>query len=91
METGYFTCEYPGVYEFQFHCTITQVAGVVDLMRNGDRLAHSYTTRQNGYVTASGHVYVKLAAADRVYLVTEANHNGLTESSSFSGRLLFEE
>lgn len=91
VETGYFTCEYPGVYEFQFHCTISQIDGVVDLMRNGDRLLHSYTTRQQGSSIASGQVYTKLNRGDRVYLVTEASHNGLMEYSTFSGRLLFEE
>lgn len=91
VDTGYFTCEYPGVYEFQFHCTIGQVDGVVDLMRNGDRLLHSYTTRQQGTTIASGQVYTKLARGDRVYLVTETTRNGLMEHSTFSGKLLFEE
>ncbi|XP_075882045.1 eosinophil peroxidase-like isoform X2 [Nelusetta ayraudi] len=91
VETGYFTCQYPGVYEFDFHCTISQAAGVVDLMQNGERLIHSYTTWQNGFTSASGHIYTKLSKGDRVYLVTEANRNGLMDSSFFSGRLLFEE
>lgn len=91
IETGYFTCPYAGVYEFDFQCTISQTSGVVDLMRNGDRLVHSYTTWQNGYISASGHIYTKLSKGDRVYLVTEAKHNGLMESSYFSGRLLYEE
>lgn len=91
IETGYFICQYPGVYEFDFQCTISQTSGVVDLMKNGDRLVHSYTTWQNGYISASGHIYAKLDKGDRVYLVTEANRNGLMEDSIFSGRLIYED
>lgn len=91
VRTGYFTCEQPGVYEFSFHCTINQIAASVDLMRNGDRVLHSFTTRQNGYITASGNVYIKLEKGDRVYLLTQQSQNGLTSDSVFSGHLLFTE
>ncbi|XP_078105768.1 uncharacterized protein LOC144517558, partial [Sander vitreus] len=65
IRTGYFTCEYPGVYEFQFHGIIFNSAGSVDLMRNGERILHSFTTQQSGYITASGSTYIKLEKGDR--------------------------
>ncbi|XP_070712179.1 eosinophil peroxidase-like [Pempheris klunzingeri] len=91
IKTGYFTCEHPGVYEFQFHCTINQAAASVDLMRNGKLIVHSYTTKQGGYITASGNTYVKLERGDYVYLLANHNGNGLTSDSFFSGHLMFTE
>ena len=89
IDTGYFTCDVAGVYEFQFHCTINQIAASVDLMRNGELILHSYTTHQNGYVSASGNAFIKLQRGDRVYLVAKHGSNGLTSDSTFSGHLLF--
>uniref|UniRef100_A0A8C9Y096 C1q domain-containing protein n=1 Tax=Sander lucioperca TaxID=283035 RepID=A0A8C9Y096_SANLU len=91
IRTGYFTCEYPGVYEFQFHGIIFNNAGSVDLMRNGERILHSFTTQQSGYITASGSTYIKLEKGDSVYLVANHGGNGLTRDSFFSGHLLFTE
>ncbi|TKS78672.1 Eosinophil peroxidase [Collichthys lucidus] len=91
INTGYFTCQDPGVYEFQFHCIINQFDGSVDLMRNGQLILHSYTTRQNGFITATGSVYIKLERGDRVWLLTRHGKNGLTSDSFFSGHLLFTE
>ncbi|CAG5923318.1 unnamed protein product [Menidia menidia] len=90
-KTGIFTCEHPGVYEFEFHCTIYQNAASVDLLRNGELIVHSYTTRQNGYITASGSTFVKLARGDRVWLLAHHGGNSLTSDSFFSGHLLFTE
>ncbi|XP_058493226.1 eosinophil peroxidase-like [Solea solea] len=91
IETGIFTCQEPGVYEFQFHCMIYQNAGNVDLMHNGKLVLHSFTTRQSGYITASGNVYIKLKQGDEVYLLANYGGNGLTSDSFFSGHLLFTE
>lgn len=91
INTGYFTCQHPGVYEFQFYCTINQFDSSVDLMRNGQLILHSYTTRQNGFITATGSVYIKLEGGDRVWLLTRHGKNGLTSDSFFSGHLLFTE
>ncbi|XP_044228044.1 eosinophil peroxidase-like isoform X1 [Thunnus albacares] len=91
IKTGIFTCVHPGIYEFQFHCTIFQNAASVDLMRNGDRVLHSFTTRQKGYITASGSTYIKLEKGDKVWLVANHGGNGLTKDSFFSGHLLFTE
>ncbi|XP_051278095.1 eosinophil peroxidase-like isoform X1 [Dicentrarchus labrax] len=90
-KTGYFTCQSPGVYEFQFFCTINQISASVDLMRNGELILHSFTTKQNGYITASGSAYVKLEKGDRVWLLAKQGNNGLTSDSIFSGHLLFTE
>ncbi|XP_037536327.1 eosinophil peroxidase [Nematolebias whitei] len=90
-ETGYFTCEHPGVYEFEFHCTIHQEAASIDLLHNGKLILHSFTTKQSGYVTASGSTFVKLEKRDRVWLVAKDGANGLTSDSFFSGHLLFTE
>ncbi|KAE8292174.1 Myeloperoxidase [Larimichthys crocea] len=91
INTGYFTCQHPGVYEFQFYCTINQFDSSVDLMRDGQLILHSYTTRQNGFITATGSVYIKLEGGDRVWLLTRHGKNGLTSDSFFSGHLLFTE
>ncbi|KAM4746405.1 eosinophil peroxidase-like [Anableps anableps] len=90
-KTGFFTCEHPGVYEFEFHCTIYESAGSVDLLRNGELILHSFTTRQSGYITASGSTFIKLEKGDRVWLVANHGGNGLTSNSFFSGHLLFTE
>uniref|UniRef100_A0A3B4YEW5 Eosinophil peroxidase n=1 Tax=Seriola lalandi dorsalis TaxID=1841481 RepID=A0A3B4YEW5_SERLL len=90
-KTGIFTCEHPGVYEFQFHCTINKNDASVDLLRNGELIVHSFTTRQNGYITASGNTYVKLQKGDKVWLMANHGSNGLTKDSFFSGHLLFTE
>ncbi|XP_035999617.1 eosinophil peroxidase-like [Fundulus heteroclitus] len=90
-KTGFFTCEHPGVYEFEFHCTIYENAGSVDLLRNGELILHSFTTRQSGYITASGSTFIKLEKGDRVWLVANRGGNGLTSDSFFSGHLLFTE
>ncbi|XP_022613324.1 eosinophil peroxidase-like [Seriola dumerili] len=89
--TGIFTCEHPGVYEFQFHCTINKNDASVDLLRNGELIVHSFTTRQDGYITASGNTYVKLQKGDKVWLMANHGSNGLTKDSFFSGHLLFTE
>uniref|UniRef100_A0A3B4YEY2 C1q domain-containing protein n=1 Tax=Seriola lalandi dorsalis TaxID=1841481 RepID=A0A3B4YEY2_SERLL len=89
--TGIFTCEHPGVYEFQFHCMINKNDASVDLLRNGELIVHSFTTRQNGYITASGNTYVKLQKGDKVWLMANHGSNGLTKDSFFSGHLLFTE
>ncbi|XP_062235980.1 eosinophil peroxidase-like [Platichthys flesus] len=91
VSTGYFTCEQPGVYEFQFHCTIFSRAASLDLMRNGELIVHSFTTRQNNHITASGNAYLKLVKGDKVYLLANHDGNGLTSDSFFSGHLLFTE
>lgn len=92
IRTGYFTCEYPGVYEFQFHATVYNREATLDLMRNGKRILHSFTTRQSGYISASGSMIIKLEKRDQVYLVSDyAVSGGLTADSSFSGHFLFTE
>ncbi|XP_061672534.1 eosinophil peroxidase-like [Syngnathoides biaculeatus] len=90
-ETGVFTCTYPGVYEFQFYCTIYERSASVDLMRNGEMVLHSFTTRQEGYISASGSTYIKLARGDRIWLVANYGGNGMTKDSYFSGHMLFTE
>ncbi|XP_040897759.1 eosinophil peroxidase-like [Toxotes jaculatrix] len=91
IKTGLFTCEHPGVYEFQFHCVISQSDASVDLVRNGELVLHSFTTRQNGFISASGNTYIKLQRGDKVWLVANHGGNGLTSDSFFSGHLLFTE
>ncbi|KAI9527666.1 hypothetical protein NQZ68_027756 [Dissostichus eleginoides] len=90
-KTGYFTCEYPGVYEFQFHATVYNREATLDLMRNGKRVLHSFTTRQSGYISASGSMIIRLEKWDKVYLVSDYGDSGLTADSSFSGHFLFTE
>ncbi|XP_077570747.1 eosinophil peroxidase-like [Stigmatopora nigra] len=89
--TGIFVCVYPGVYEFNFNVAIFENSASVDLMRNGELILHSFTTKQNGYITASGITFVKLKEGDRVWLVANHGGNGLTKDSTFSGHLLFTE
>lgn len=91
IRTGYFTCEHPGVYEFEFHCTINMFAASLDLMHNGNLILHSFTTQQRNFITASGSVYVKLQKGDRVWLLARHGSNGLNKDSYFSGHLLFTE
>ncbi|XP_051925102.1 eosinophil peroxidase-like isoform X3 [Hippocampus zosterae] len=91
INTGIFTCMYPGVYEFQFSCTIFEHAASVDLMRNGEIILHSFTTKQEGYISASGSTYIKLKRGDKVWLIANFGGNGLTRDSYFNGHLLFTE
>ncbi|XP_070821340.1 eosinophil peroxidase-like isoform X2 [Chaetodon trifascialis] len=91
IRTGYFICEHPGVYVFQFYCTVTQVDASVDLVHNGEVIVHSFTTEQNGFVTVSGSAYIKLVKGDKVWLMVNNGKNGLTKDSVFSGHLLFTE
>ncbi|KAM6943998.1 eosinophil peroxidase-like [Lycodopsis pacificus] len=90
-KTGLFTSPHPGVYEFQFHCTIFQKDGSIDLMRNENLIVHSFTTWNTGYLTASGNAYIKLNKGDNVYLVANHDGNGLTRDCFFSGHFLFSE
>uniref|UniRef100_A0A665W1N7 Eosinophil peroxidase-like n=1 Tax=Echeneis naucrates TaxID=173247 RepID=A0A665W1N7_ECHNA len=91
ITTGIFTCQYSGVYEFQFHCTINKKDASVDLLRNGKLVLHSFTTRQDGFITASGNTYIRLQKGDKVWLMANHGSNGLTKDSFFSGHLLFTE
>ncbi|CAG08466.1 unnamed protein product, partial [Tetraodon nigroviridis] len=90
-QTGYFTCKIPGVYEFSFYASVKSNDASLDLFHNDKRILHSFTTKQNGVIEASGNLYVKLERGDRVYLVAEQDGNGLTKESIFSGHLLFTE
>ena len=89
VKKGFFTCEQPGVYEFQFHCTIHGKSGSIDLKRNNELILHSYTTKQSGYLTASGSTLLSLEKGDKVYLVANGGGNGLNKDSYFSGHMLF--
>ncbi|XP_071339083.1 eosinophil peroxidase-like [Trachinotus anak] len=91
IKTGIFTCQHTGVYEFQFHCTINKNDASVDLLRNGELIVHSFTTKQNGSITASGHTYIKIHKGDKLWLMANHSSNGLTSDSFFSGHLLFTE
>lgn len=91
INTGTFTCNVPGVYEFEFHCTINQNNANVDLQLNGRSIVHSFTTKQNGFILASGNVYVKLVKGDSVILVANEGGPAMTRDSIFSGHLLFTE
>lgn len=88
-QTGVFTCNLTGVYEFEFHCTIYQNTGSVDLRRNGELVLHSFTTQQKGYITATGGTLIKLNKGDKVWLAANYGGTGLTADSYFSGHLLF--
>ncbi|KAJ8385975.1 hypothetical protein AAFF_G00177960 [Aldrovandia affinis] len=90
ISTGMFTCVVPGVYQFDFHVTIYQNVGNIDLRRNGELVLHSFTTQQNGYVTASGGTILQLKKGDQVWLQANYGGNGVTQDSFFSGHLLFE-
>lgn len=90
-KTGYFTCKTPGVYEFSFYASVNGNDASLDLFHNRKRILHAFTTKQKGFITASGNVNVKLKKKDRVFLVARSGHNGLTEDSMFSGHLLFTE
>ncbi|KAJ3603643.1 hypothetical protein NHX12_028388 [Muraenolepis orangiensis] len=89
VRKGLFICVVPGVYEFEFHFTIHGKAGNVDLQRNGKRVLHSYTTKQSGYVTASGSTLIQLKKGDKVNLITKGGGNGLSADSYFNGHLLY--
>ncbi|XP_069577628.1 eosinophil peroxidase-like isoform X1 [Brachyistius frenatus] len=90
-KTGIFTCVYPGVYEFNFHCTIHKYTGSVDLIRDGKMIVHSFTTRQNGYISASGSTIIKLEKGSKVWLMANHGGNGIAKDSFFSGHLVFTE
>ncbi|XP_063051722.1 eosinophil peroxidase-like [Engraulis encrasicolus] len=89
IKTGVFTAVVAGVYQFDFHCTLYQNVGNVDLRHNDQLVLHSFTTRHEGYVTATGGTILQLAAGDRVYLSANYGGNGLTADSFFSGHILF--
>ncbi|XP_061117172.1 eosinophil peroxidase-like [Conger conger] len=90
-KTGVFTCEVPGVYAVDFHCSVFNSQGDIELRKNGKPVVHAFTTRQNGYISSSGGTVVKMAKGDRLWL--QVNHGGsdITADSYFLGHLLFPE
>ncbi|KAG5840312.1 hypothetical protein ANANG_G00187480 [Anguilla anguilla] len=88
-KTGVFTCVVPGLYMFDFHVTLHENAGSVDLRRNGALVFHSSTSRTDGYITASGGTMVPLRKGDKVWLQANLGGNGLTADSYFLGHLLY--
>ncbi|KAJ8347032.1 hypothetical protein SKAU_G00284330 [Synaphobranchus kaupii] len=87
--TTYFTCAVPGVYQFDFFCTLYQNVGNIDLYHNGRVVLHSFTTQQNGYIASSGSTVSELRQGGRVWLQANYGGNGMTTDSYFSGHLLF--
>ncbi|KAJ8286117.1 hypothetical protein GJAV_G00034740 [Gymnothorax javanicus] len=90
-ETGIFTCAVTGAYQIDFHLTIFNNAGSVDLMHNGNLVLHSFTTRQTGFITASGGTILMLNEGDELWLKANFGGNSITEDSFFSGHLIIEE
>ncbi|XP_035291532.1 eosinophil peroxidase-like [Anguilla anguilla] len=88
-KTGVFTCVVPGLYMFDFHVTLHENAGSVDLRRNGALVFHSSTSRTDGYITASGGTMIPLRKGDKVWLQANLGGNGLTADSYFLGHLLY--
>ncbi|XP_030593638.1 eosinophil peroxidase-like isoform X2 [Archocentrus centrarchus] len=86
---GLFTCDQPGVYEFDFSLTINKNAATVDLLKNGQLILHAYTTKHTGYLIASGSINVRLSKGDKVWLVINQGGNIISSDSYFSGHLLF--
>ncbi|XP_029998707.1 eosinophil peroxidase-like [Sphaeramia orbicularis] len=91
LKRGFFVCPTSGVYEFHVSGNVYRTSAQIDVMRNGDRIYHVYTTRQNGYFHVSGTVLTRLNKGDKVYVVSRESGNGLTKDSYFSGALLFTE
>ncbi|XP_034026229.1 eosinophil peroxidase-like [Thalassophryne amazonica] len=87
--TGIFTSSHSGVYQFDFHCTIYQNNGNVDLMHNGKIIVHAFTTRVSGYIIASGTTLIELNEGDKVWLVANQGGTGQIRDSYFSGHYLF--
>ncbi|KAK7944506.1 hypothetical protein WMY93_000234 [Mugilogobius chulae] len=93
--TGRFTCNVPGVYEFHMSLVIDNSAVGVDMMKEGDERAenilHSYNTHHGGAIMASGSIITRLKKGDEVYLVINEGSNRILKDSNFSGHLLFTE
>ncbi|KAJ8401996.1 hypothetical protein AAFF_G00372310 [Aldrovandia affinis] len=88
-QTGVFTCVVPGVYQFDFFCTLFQNVGNIDLLRNNKVVLHSFTTLQKGYINSSGGTVLELQEGDEVCLQANYGGNAMTSDSLFSGHLLF--
>ncbi|XP_074526454.1 eosinophil peroxidase-like isoform X2 [Halichoeres trimaculatus] len=89
VSTGFFTCPVSGVYEFSFQCVSNRAAAKVDLMRNDEKVLHSFSTFQNGYSLAVGEAFLRLEKGDKVWLATPEGTRGMSGGSTLSGRLLF--
>ncbi|XP_048855454.1 eosinophil peroxidase [Brienomyrus brachyistius] len=88
-QTGTFTCQVPGLYQFHFNCILLDSEKDVRLMRNTESEATSVIARQDSYLTASGGAVLLLKRGDKVWLQGSRGGMGLAVDSLFTGRLLF--
>ena len=88
-ETGKFTCQVSGVYQFEFFCTAFRIMGSVLLMRNGSEVMTAFSSYMVGRINYSGDTVVQLGQGDQVWLEATQGGSGLLSESFFSGHILF--
>ncbi|KAL2079752.1 hypothetical protein ACEWY4_025496 [Coilia grayii] len=88
-QTGRFTCQVSGVYQFEFFCVALQNVGIVQLKQNGVVVMNGFSSFVDGRITYSGDTVVKLAQGDQVWLEASKAGSSLLSESAFSGHILF--
>ncbi|XP_031441215.1 eosinophil peroxidase-like isoform X1 [Clupea harengus] len=88
-ETGRFTCQVSGVYQFEFFCTAFQTVGSVQLRRNGSVVMTAFSSYVDGRINYTGDTVVQLGQGDQVWLEATQGGSGLLSESFFSGHILF--
>lgn len=88
-QTGKFTCQVPGVYQFDFFCVAYRNPGKVQLKRNGVVVTSGVPSYGDGRVTYTGDTVVRLEPGDQVWLEAFRGSSGLLADSFFTGHILF--
>ncbi|XP_062372124.1 myeloperoxidase-like isoform X2 [Sardina pilchardus] len=89
-QTGKFTCQVPGVYQFEVFCkAFWKVASVV-LKRNGEVIMTALPSPvDRRRINFTGDTVVQLGLGDQVWLEASRGGSGLNPESFFTGHILF--
>lgn len=87
-QTGKFTCQISGVYQFSYYCASrNQVA--VFLKKNGITVIASKDFDRSSINNLSGGAILQLAVNDNVWIEVDPTLRGVVNSCYFQGHLLF--
>ncbi|XP_067865983.1 eosinophil peroxidase-like [Heterodontus francisci] len=87
-QTGIFTCQIPGVYQFSYHCGVSSSVTLF-LKKNGITVITSQQNDYNRKNILSGSAILQLDFGDQIWLEVQFWRNGISVYSYFLGHLLF--